>query len=645
MNEEDNSKVDDLNRSLYSRSSPEIRSKRRLRFDEQEVDVEKDWKHPDESESQGLVFNQNNKSKAMSFLTKILVTSFVFFLIALSIGAYFIFNGSNVVSANNVDINIEGPVSIAGGEPVSFDIKVLNHNNIKLESVRLTVDFPAGTTDAQDSTKELKSYTETLDDIAPGGIGQKTIKAVVYGEENSRKEIKVSIEYKVKGSNAVFPKEKTFDLLISSSPLSISVSSFKEVNSGQEFELSVMVNSNSREIIKNLLLKAVYPFGFTYTSSDLKPYSDNSTWRIGDIPPGGKKIIKIKGRLEGQDDEVRVFRFNIGAYRLGNEKVIGTQYISGTKEVSIRKPFMTVGISMNGDDSNQAFITTFNNSVKVDISYFNNLPTSIINAEIHVVLSGSSFDKASVSPGDGLYRSAQNEIVWNSITTSALNNIEAGGNGIVSFSVSPRDFSTVKKLITDPELKFIVSIKGRRNSESNVPEDISSTASRQIKVSSNISLGGQTLRSSPPFINTGPIPPRAEQQTTYTVRWIVDNTVNNVSGMQVRSSLPSYVKWLGKIEPSTDDLTYDSVNGQLVWNIGSLGTYTAGSSRRRQIAFQVSLNPSIAQVGAIPILVNQSSISATDDFTGEALKGNLSPLSTRFSTDQIFKDGDEMVVK
>ncbi len=644
MNLDEKSKIDDLNKSLYSRSAPEIRSKRRLHLHDKPTDIQTDWSHPEE-EKKEVMLNEEYKDSTMSFLTKILVTSIIFFLVALGIGTFLVFKGENIVSAKNVDISINGPVSVAGGEPVSFEIQVTNSNNIKLETVDLAVDFPAGTSEAEDSQKELKSFRQLIDDIAPGGVGQKTIKAILYGEENTKKEIKVLVEYRVKGSNAVFQKEKTFDILISSSPLAISVSSYKEVNSNQEFEITAVVNSNSKEVIKNLLLKAVYPFGFTYISSDVAPIADSNTWRIGDIPPGGKKTIKIKGKLEGQDDEMRVFRFATGAYKTTNDKVIGTEYVSNTQEVSIKKPFMTVNVSVGSDDSNNDYVAPFNKPLRVDVSYFNNLQTPIIDGEVVVKLAGSAYDKLSVSSDEGLYRSINNEIVWNSITTKDLSNIEAGGSGRVSFTITPRDMSTTQKSVTNPDLKFDVSVNGKRNSESNVPEKIVSTAKRNIKISSNVAFGGQTLRTSGPFVNTGSIPPKADQLTTYTIVWTIDNTVNSVNSIEVRSSLPPYVKWMDKISPNDEDVSYDSSRGEVIWNAGSIGTNTAGTSKRKQVSFQLGLDASITQVGSAPILLEQSSLTAIDDFTGETLKSNLGTLNTRFSTDPSFKDGDDRVIQ
>ncbi len=644
MNQEDSSKIDSLKKSLYSRSSPDIRTKRRLRFTSQETDVKTDWEHPEEIK-EDVELNKRYKDTSMSFFTKILVTSIIIFALALGAGAYLLFNGSNIVSANNIDITINGPVSVAGGEPISFDVQISNKNNIKLETVDLSVDFPAGTVDAVDTSKELKNFREIIPDIESGGIGQKTIQAVIYGEENSKKVVTVTVEYRVKGSNAIFQKQKTFDVLISSSPLTLSIDSFKEINSGQEFELAIMMTSNSKETIKNLLLKAIYPFGFTYTSSDIKPLGDTTTWRMGDIPPGGKKVLKIKGKMDGQDDETRVFRFTTGAQSVRNDKIIGTEYVSGTQEISIRKPFISVGVSLDGESDKQEYIGSFNNTIKVEISYFNNLTAPILDGEIHVKLAGSAFDKISVSPEQGLYKSATNEIVWNTITTPDLKNIAAGDSGRVSFSMIPKDLSSASKAITNPDISMSVSVQGNRNSETDVPESVVSSAQRRIKISSNVALGGQIIRSSSPFDNFGPIPPKAEQQTSYTVIWIVDNTSSNVNNAQVKASLPPYVKWTNKISPTNEDISYNSVDGTIVWRIGSLGTYTLNNSRRRQVAFQVAINPSITQVGQTPILVNEAVLTAQDDFTNQALNSNLSSLTTRFSTDQTFKDGDERVVQ
>ncbi len=646
MPPEDKSKIEELKKSLYSRSAPEIRPRRKWQWAKEYIaNVKTDWKSEGEDNTEKVILNNKYENHSMSFLNKILFGSIAFFIIALGIGAYLVFNGVNVISANNIDIAISGPINISGGDPLTLNIQVNNKNNIKLENVDLDIEFPAGTVDPDDTSKELKNWKKMMNDIVPGGIGQETVNAIIYGEENSKKEILVNVSYNIKGSNAIFKKQKSYVILINSSPISLSVSSFKEITSGQEFTFDIKLSSNSSEIIKNLLLRANFPFGFTMTSSEVKSVGNTAIWRIGDIPPKGEKTITFKGKLEGQNDETRVFNFTIGAESVRKANTIGTEYISTSQEISIRKPFITATIALDEDTNNGEYLGIFNSPIRARISWFNNLPTAVIDGEIKVKLSGTAFDKVSITPEQGLYKSADNEIIWNKMTTAELASIGAGESGNVYFSFTPRDFSTPAKLISNPSISLSLNIAGKRISESNVPENILSSSNRLVKISSNISFSSSLTRSSPPFVNTGPIPPQAEKKTTYTVNWIVDNTSSNVRGAEVRSSLPAYVKWTGQISPTKEDITYNSNNGQIVWKIGNVDTYTSSNSRKRQVSFQISFEPSITDVGRSPILVNESVLTAQDEFTGQILNDRSESLMTRFSTDSSFKAGDDIVIK
>jgi hypothetical protein len=481
-------------------------------------------------------------------------------------------------------------------------------------------------------------------DIKPGGIGQKTVSAVLYGEENSKKEMAVTISYRVNGSSAVFQKQKTFEVIINSSPLSLTVDSYKEITAGEQFEMKVNISSNSNEVIKNLILKAVYPFGFEYISSEPKTVGDSTTWNIGDIPPNGKRTVVIKGKLQGQNDETRVFRFQIGSENKNVSNTIGTEFVSYSEEISIRKPFLDVGIDIDNNVENTEYIGSFDRPENVSVTWFNNLDVPVNDAEIHVKLSGNAYDKISVSPDKGNFKSADNEIVWNKITNEELSSIPAGGSGKVSFNIIPKEKSDAKG-ITNPGIKIDVSVSGKRLSETNVPEKIASGASRKVKLSSNLNISSQIVRNTGPFQNTGPVPPKAEKETTYTVIWTVDNTVNTISGAEVKSSLPVYVNFVGKTSPSDEDIQYNPNTHEIVWNIGNVDTQTLRNGHRRQVAFQISFTPSISQVNSAPVLINKTTLTGQDDFTNVPLISNQIPLTTSFSSDPAYRNGDEMVVK
>lgn len=663
--QDDQSKIDNLQEGLYSRKAPDIRPKRKVRLVQKDFDVKTDWDRPKEEPMAelerlsrggtsasvgglGVESDAEYEKRSMSYFAKFLIGSFIFFIIAVGIGAYLFFNGSNIVSANNVDIVISGPVSIAGGEAFDLNIQVINKNSVKLQVVDLSAVFPAGTANPDNVTQEMKDYRQLLEDIEPGGVAQKTVRTVLFGEENTKKIIQFKVEYRVAGSNAVFSKEKSYDVIVSSSPISLGVTTFEEVTSGQEFNVTVNMNSNSKETLRNLIVKGVYPAGFTFISSDPKPVGNNATWIVGDLLAKGSKTITIKGRLEGQDDEFRVFRFMAGAQGAKNDKTIGTQYIAASQDLKIKKPFVSVNISMAGDETGTTYIGKFNNPIEVGISWFNNLDVAITNAEIHAKLSGTAFDKFSVSPGQGTYRSAENEIVWTNVTTKDLASVAPGEGGKVNFTLTPRDTSGTAggngRALVNPTLAVTVSVNGSRLSEKNVPEAVASTAVRSVRVGSNISLGGSVVRATGPFVNTGPVPPKIETPTTYTIVWSAYNTSSNVSSGQVVSSLPPHTRWLGKVSPSTEDVRYNEASGQVVWNIGNVAPYTGSGGTKREVAFQVALTPSASQIGQILSLIGDSVFTGNDDFTGLQLRDTKQTMDTRFG-DASYKVGDETVVR
>jgi len=693
----DNDSIDSLEKSLYSRNAPNVRAGRHLHLRPKNYDVKDDWDHPKDSFENdfddapmmagfgaGHVFagvtdaddaddtddttgTRGRYTKShMSFFTKFLIASVIFFILCLGAGAYFVWRGADIISANNIDINLAGPVSIAGGSPASFTVQVSNKNNVTLQVVDITVNYPSGTADPADPSSPLKETQETLPDIASGGIGQQTIGAIFYGEANSQKTIQVTVNYRVAGSNATFTKEKDFSILMSSSPLTISATSFTQITSGQSFEIDVTVKSNSQTTIDNLLLKTTYPFGFTFASAVPKPVDTaDSVWAIGDLPAGGTAVIKIKGSLQGEDQQARVFNFSVGAAEvatntggIGNTlaaQTIGTEYISGSDSMTIAKPFLSLDLALNGDNTDSQYIGAFDTPETGQITWFNNTTNTIIDSEIDLNLSGTAFEKASVSPGQGFYNSGNSQIVWNQVTTPSLASIGAGQSGTVTFTITPRNLSTQANPITNPELNMSLSAKGNQISESNVPTEIDSTVAKNILISSNVALSGQVVRSTGPFTNTGPIPPIAQQQTTYTVVWTVYNTSNTLDGVQVAAILPPYVKWLGPISPTTANIIYDGTNGQVTWNIGNVSAYsgtdsgagTAGTSgaggTSEQVAFQIGVTPGVDLVGQTPSIIGNAVLVARDDFTGASLTNTVQALTTRFSTDPTFNNGDEIV--
>ena len=639
---EDKNRLDELQNSLYARTAPDVRTRRKLRYAEDTSDVKKEWdRKPEVFEDPKLTARYENHS--MSFLTKLLIASILFCIAALGIGIYLFLNGSNLISADNIAINITGPVSIPGGSPVSFDITVANNNTIDLQTVDMSVDYPDGTANPANPAQALKNTRELLGNIPSKSSVTKTVSAVIFGEENLQKEVTVTVTYSVKGSSSVFTKAKTYDVLINSSPMNMTVNSFDKITSGQEFDLKVDLKSNSQQTLRSVLLKAAYPPGFSFISSSLAPQPDNATWRVGDMPPGADRVVTIHGKLTGEDTDIRAFHFNVGTQSSTDAKSIGTQFMTSEQDVTIEKPFISLAIAVDGDGGSQPHVGQFGQVENVTITWFNNLPTAVSNVQIDALLTGTAYSKTTVTPNNGYFRSGSDDILWNQQTDPELASVAPGASGKVTFSIMPTDTGTPANLTVNPSFTLTANVTGDRNQETNVPESLASAVSKTVNIASTVNLSGRLIRNYGPFQNTGNMPPRAEQPTTYTVDWTVDNTANVVNNGQVTATLPAYVKWLGATSPSTANITYDKNSGLVTWNVGTVPTYTANSSTRKEVFFQIEFDPSITQVGSVPTLINQATFTGMDSFTNTSLTSTQDFLTTRYSTDPGYKDGDEIV--
>jgi hypothetical protein len=367
---------------------------------------------------------------------------------------------------------------------------------------------------------------------------------------------------------------------------------------------------------------------------------------LGDIPPQSKRQIIIKGRLEGSNEDIRVFKFKVGAPSTKNPNVIGTEYMNISQEVSISKPFVDLKIAVDGSESpTYSVASSFDRSKNVEIYWYNNLPNSLSNMSIVAKLEGNSYDKSLINPSEGYYRSSTNEIIWDTRTNPDFVSVGSGDSGKVSFGVTPANFSSETRLITNPKILITASVSGKRTQEINVPSAVIGAKTKEIRVSALPILNTRVVRDIGPFANTGPIPPKAEKASTYTVIWTVDSTVNSLSNVYISAVLPPYVKWLNKVSPDTENIDFSSTTGAVTWKVGSVSAFSQNSGRTRQVAFQISFEPSAIQVGTSQILVEDTALEAQDDFTGEKLSAKSNFLTTVFSTDPSYRDTMGAVVQ
>jgi hypothetical protein len=636
---EDKHKLEKLESKLYSRANSVEAEYKKHELQEKNYETPKEWINDLGSDIENSLNNQKNMShRTKNPFYKFLIGSFIFLALSIAIAFFVFIQGGNSVSADNINIIIGGPIQIGGGQELSIDVGIENRNKVGLQLVDVAVDYPPGTKTASETQLDLKRERTNIGNISSGQFTHKIFKSILFGEEGSTQEIKVTIDYRVPGSNAIFQKEKTFSIVLNSSPVSIVTKGLKEITSGQLASFEITVTSNSDKELKGVLLKAEYPFGYVFKESVPTASLGNDTWKIGTLSPKETRTIKISGTLQGQNNEDRYFKFTLGNASASLDTEIGTILALSSQIISVKKSFMGVELTLN-DSKNDEYASPEGTTINAVIDWINNTQEALSNAEVIAVFSGGILDPSTVSvSSNGFFDSSQNTITWDKRETSNLEEIPPGGKGRLSFNFVVRN---MKKGAL--QLKVDVGVKAQRVSVDNVEEQINSIISRVVKLTTGLHLASKALYYTGPLENSGPVPPKAENETTYTIVWTVTNNLNDVSGAKVVARLPAYVSWNNIISPLSEKISYDSVTGDVMWDLGGVFAEAGFSKPKREVAFQVTLKPSVTQVESIPNLLGEQVLTGKDNYSNAQVSDKRSPLNTSLVNDSGFIEGNDRV--
>lgn len=548
----------------------------------------------------------------------------LFFLIALAAAIYLFYFGRNSVSVNNVTVSLQGPASITAGAKVPLSLAITNLNSIPIEDATVTIEFPAGTRSTTDPFKDYPRYTENLGTIENGATLTRSIPVIMYGAAGQAYSLPVHLSYGAQGTNATFEKTDSYEVVITSTPLSVSVDALGETVSGAPLTFSITVRSNSTSILQNVVLSPGFPFGFVVTSASIP--KSGSGYLLGTLAPGASKTITLQGTLTGLDREERVFHFTVGTAKTANDPAVAVPYMTLDHSVTIMAPFIQTKLAIDGNTSATTVIAPGTHHT-ANLTYTNTLATPVTNAIVTVAISGSAVDYNSIQTSAGFYRSSDHTIVFSRDTDPSLSSLGPRASGIGSFSFSTLPTSSATR---DPQITFTISVSGTRVGQSNVPEQVSASVVQTAKVATAVAVSVDTLHNSGPFANTGPFPPKPNEATTYTIRWTAQNSGSSIAGASAFATLPSYVTYLNQTA-GTGSFSYDESARMVTWIAGDLPQNTTA-----QGAFQVSFTPSTSQSGSTPALTSPLSFSGYDRFAGVQVNATADAATIQTSGDPGF---------
>lgn len=642
-NEAENFKEDGLGKlekRLYKESETFKRRYERESLAPSGKEIKDYWVSPDD-QNKNVMRNILSTTGKDSAPRRKFLALYIFLILAISsIAVYFLweeFGHLNVVSSKKIDMVVDGPAAVKAGERGKWYISIVNNNEVGLELADLIIDYPPETV----STENVKLSRDrvAVGKIAPGETIKREVNVYLMGREGEYKDFTYTLEYRPAGSNAILVKTAGETVQISQSPVGVFLNLPEETESGQEIVLNIEYVSNAEIVLRDVVFKMEYPPGFHFTEASPAPFRDSNIWAIGDLSPNEKRNLRIRGILEGQDMTEVGFRGFVGVEK--NNEIF--TFSTAGDSVLLRRPFLDFDFGLKGRESDFLFS---GQNVSVEIPWKNNLPVEIRNVTLRVKILGVAVDQYSINASRGFYRSYDKAMVWNSSGVAEFKNLPPGENGSVSLGFKILSSLPVNK-ITDKNFAVTLEgeIEGFKVGEDGQMVSVKSSQTKEIKIASNFQVVSKALHYSGAFENSGPMPPKVGEETTYTIVWALSNFYNDISSVKVKAFLPTYIRWMGEVNPSSEDVYYDQTTGEVLWRVQTLESGTGILRPTREVSFRVALTPALNQFNTSPDLLLDTRAEGTDTFIGDMLKGSSRSLSIRLSEDPGFDSSKGKVVQ
>lgn len=554
---------------------------------------------------------------------------FILLLGILLAAAGFWYWQKNYYSKEILKLEILGPNEAETSQEVEYIVKYKNNGNIRLEEPRLIFEFPEYTIPIEGLSKRQEIGPDKLDTIYPGEEKTFTFKGRLFGKEGDVKKAKAWLNYQPKNLKARYESATTFTTIIKSAPITFDFDFPSRVEAGRDFKFSLNYFSNSNYPLSNLGIKIEYPSGFEFLESSPKSL-DKTQWDISLLnrTEGGR--IEIRGRLLGEIKDQKIFRASLGIW-LEDEFIPLKEVIKG---VEITKPNLFVFQRINNQDQ---YIANPGDILHYEIFFRNIGEEPFIDLFLVARMEGKAFNFDSVKTDFGQFNKGDNSMIWDWRDVSKLRFLGQGEEGKVEFWINTKE----DWQISSSKESFVL-----RNSVliSRVTEVF------ETKINSKLVLSQKGYFYDEAFGNSGPIPPKIGERTSYTIIWQVRNYFNDLRNVKVKAILPTNVSLTGKIWPDTETskFAFDSGSREIVWNVSDGQGLPAGTgviNPAPTIAFQVSLFPNQNQIGQIVLIINQARINGEDQFTGVNIESIVPGIDTALPDDPAVNEDTGRVVQ
>jgi len=547
----------------------------------------------------------------------------ILIIISISVGvAGFWYYQKNIYSKEIIKLEISAPERVETGEEVEYIVKYKNNGDTRVEEPKLVFEYPENSITEDGYLRDEVGSEELGEAIYPGQEKTFQFKARLLGKENENRQAKAILTYRPKNLESRYESKTTFTSIIEKVPLTFEFDFPSKVESDKEIKFQLNYFSYIDYPLSDLGIKIEYPSNFEFKRAS-PPALENTEWTINllDKSEGGR--IEITGEVSGNIGEKKIFEAKLGLWQDGEFILLKET----SKGIEIIEPSLYISQQING---NPQYVANAGDLLHYEIFFKNIGEKALTNLSLVTKLEGKIFDLETLKTFDGVFGPGDNSIIFDWKKVSKLRFLDSQEEGRVEFWLNLKDDWQMDNL-EDKNL----TIKNKIYLAQQAREEFT------YKVNSKLVVEQKGYFNDTVFGNSGPIPPRAGETTTYTISWQIKNYYNPLKNVRVKAVLPAEVNLTGKIFPEeqNEKFAFDPSSREIVWNIGDLeagiGVLDSDvTTISTSLAFQLAFKPTVSQKGRTPEIIKEVSIFAEDSWTEELLKSSDESINTTLPDDE-----------
>lgn len=533
-------------------------------------------------------------------------------------------------SETGITVSVDLPAGATSGDELTLTVSYLNGQGVSLKRADLTLDYPSGftvTAAEPEATGALKNAW-SVGPVRPGLGGRVVIHGRLTGPLESEHAFTATLTYRPDNFNSDFTVRQAASTTITDSILSLTTDLPEKTVSGTATTFAVNVKNDRDQDIERVRL--VLDEGEGFTLAEAKPAAkEDRMWTFDRLKASAQETVTVTGTFAGKTGQQRTLVWQAGVVSADGEF---QPQASVTTTVTIANPDLALTVERDaeagptaelGERQRYVFSLTNNTDVVIeDVTVSGQFPVGVFD-----------WASAAATPNATLTdAAAKGTVRWTKATVKSLAAIEPGGRA--TFTLSLPVAATLPATVTDRAAT--VTAKAETGRVESYGRSLEATATAAVKLGSTLKLVAEARYSGDEgeVIGAGPLPPTVGQTTTYRVRWILSNGINDVTDLTVQSALPTHAFWTGKVQTATaGTLAFDATARTVTWTINRVPALTGSKTAQLVAEFELSVTPKASDTGLLMVLTEKSAAKATDSVTAAAVQAERPSLTTDLPDD------------